>query len=375
MLAGVMIEIEVENYRALRSARCKYEPGVTVVVGPNSAGKTTLLDVPALLRHAAQHGLKEALAHHGGIAARTWSVRGEDVRLQIRHERLRWELRFANDGDSLADLRERLWVGDGDEPYATQGVGEVMVSVGGEGFGLFGGGPAALPAARTKLSGMEQEFAVLDRAQMYSDYAVREVRVSGSVSSGSDTHLHPSGKNVFQVLRNWRDQPASRAQIEFVRSALRAAFPSFRDLAFQGVGSIVHGGFIFDRDLDRMEPALTAANGIIVGLLHLTAVAAAPRGGYVALDELENALHPFAIRSILDAIDERANSHGVAVVVSTHSPVVLDHFQSRPDRVLVAQPEDPRGFVPLTEVEDRDYLNDFSLGRMYGNGKFGAPKS
>jgi predicted ATPase len=155
---------------------------------------------------------------------------------------------------------------------------------------------------------------------------------------------------------------------------MRAAFPGFADISFQQGGPNIFGGFVFDRDPDRVEPALTASNGLLVGLMHLTAVASAPNGGFVAIDEVENALHPHAIRGVLDAIEERATAENIAVLVATHAPVVLDHFQSRPERVLVSVPDSPTAFVPLTDIRDRDYLNDFSLGRMYGDQTFGAQR-
>lgn len=363
-----MFSIEVSHYRALSSARCAFPPGLTVVLARNGAGKTTLLDVVPLLRHIATRGLREALAHHGGLAAKTWgAAREEDVRLEIRHGRLRWELVFANDGESVADLRERLWIDDDAEPYATQGIGESSVRVGGDLFGLVGGGPAGWPSARMKRTDLEPDFEALAEARLYSDFDVHRLRTTGStaVTGGADRHLHTDGRNAFHVLRNWRDRPATRRRYELVVEALRLAFPGFRDLAFHGDTSVVFGGFVFDRDLDREEPALTAANGLLVALLHATAVASAPRGGYVALDEIENGLHPFAIHALLEVFEAHTRAEDISLVVATHSPVVLDHLQASPERVLVLASEDPRRFVPLTEMRDREYLNDFSLGNMY----------
>jgi hypothetical protein len=66
----------------------------------------------------------------------------------------------------------------------------------------------------------------------------------------------------------------------------------------------------------------TAANGWFVAMLHLAAVASADEGQVVC------------------------------IVLTTHSPAVLDWFEGRPERVLVLPGAPAPGPVPLVELRD-----------------------
>ncbi|NOY91696.1 MAG: AAA family ATPase [Deltaproteobacteria bacterium] len=366
-----MLCLEIDNFRALRRVRCAFDVGMTLVVAPNGAGKTTLLSTPELLRHMAKRGLVEALDHHGGRVCRTWDVVDEDVRLRVRTGALDWELRFSNEGEQLTGLREQLWVDGNDKAFATQGIGDTILRIGDEAASVLGGGPAAFSAAEFKLPEHAADFHRFWNIRSYTDFDLYALRVHGSPYS-ADTFLHPTGRNVFSVLRNWRDKSVHRQRYQLVVDGLRSAFPRFRDFEFESAGQVVVGGFVTDAGF-QAEPLRTQANGVLAAMLHLVAVGSVPDGGYVGLDEPENALHPFAIRAVLEAIEDYAQKHAISVVASTHSPVVLDHFQPRPERVLAAAPDSDRGFVPLTELEDELYLNDFALGRMYAQGDYAAP--
>src|SRR5204862_7719071 len=110
----------------------------------------------------------------------------------------------------------------------------------------------------------------------------------------------------------------------------------------------------------------------LTGLLHLTAVASAPPGGAMAIDEFENALHPFAVRALLDHIRTWADDHGTAVTLATHSPVLIDQFKADPSRLLVMDTTPELGPTAVDKLRDPEWLAHFSLGDLYARGEFGA---
>ena len=63
-----------------------------------------------------------------------------------------------------------------------------------------------------------------------------------------------------------------------------------------------------------------------------------PRPSIVLLDEIEDSLHPLAHGVLLDAIDEA--SAEFPIVVSTHSPEILNHPAARSERVRIVQRSD-----------------------------------
>ena len=57
--------LRVRNYRVLRDVRLKNLTGLTVLIGHNSSGKSTLIDVFAFLSECFSEGLPTAWARRG----------------------------------------------------------------------------------------------------------------------------------------------------------------------------------------------------------------------------------------------------------------------------------------------------------------------
>ena len=109
-----------------------------------------------------------------------------------------------------------------------------------------------------------------------------------------------------------------------------------------------------------------------MGLLHLTAVAGAAPGSFIAIDDFGNDLHPYAIRQLVQAFRELADENNLVVCLASHSPVLLDEFKEQPSSVFVMEHGLENRPVPLTDLFDEDWLSRFSLGRLYAHGEFGG---
>jgi predicted ATPase len=207
----------------------------------------------------------------------------------------------------------------------------------------------------------------------YSDFFAYQLRIKGSEYS-ADTHLHPTGLNVLTVLRNWKDKRATRLREEFVVEALREAFPGFVDLEFEATSNVVDANVVSE-SLDTAVAMRTAANGFIHAMMSLTAVASTPPGGLVTIDEPETALHPHAIRRMLEAMADWSKGNGIDIILSTHSPVIIDWMHDRPEHVMVFSPADGPGPRPLTALREPAFLARFSAGEEYAQSRLGAPVS
>ena len=155
-------------------------------------------------------------------------------------------------------------------------------------------------------------------------------------------------------------------------AGLKEAFPdTFDDLDFESAGQTISGR-IAAPGTDVPLSTYFAANGWLVALLHLAAVASTEPAGVVAIDEMENGLHPYAIRALMAAMRDWAAQTGISVVLATHSPVVLDQFKEEPDRVFVMEPGREVQPQPLDQIHDPEWLAHFSLGDLYAHDEFGA---
>jgi len=371
--------LTVFNYRALRNVSWGPQ-GVCALVGPNGAGKSTLLDVLLLLRHTFEFGLVQALNQHGGMDNLLSFQAEPDDRILFR---ILWRSRDSG--------RITAWLFDFSAGslsahglYSEQAGGRESVWLERvEGSKFFQIEEEQLPADDRsvlrvgsdmfKLSeGLLAIRSLVQTYRCYADYHLSHLRESGSPITAEKT-LDQHGRNVFSLLRNWRDTRADRVRYDFVMQNLRAIFPdTFADLDFETAGTTVTGRVVTPQP-DKTYPITFAPNGLLTALLHLCAVASVSQGGMVAIDELENSLHPFAIKHLIESFRKWSLQTESTVLLSTHSPVVLDQFRECPEQVFVMERGQETNPVPLPKVRDPEYLAHFSLGDLYAHLDFGAP--
>lgn len=93
------------------------------------------------------------------------------------------------------------------------------------------------------------------------------------------------------------------------------------------------------------------------------------RPSVILVDEPELGLHPYAITMLASLV--RQASVTTQVILSTQSPLLLDHF--RPEDVLVA--DRIEGGTRLTRLESAPlatWLEDYSLGQLWEKNEFGG---
>jgi predicted ATPase len=215
---------------------------------------------------------------------------------------------------------------------------------------------------------------VLRSYSLYGAYRLDALR-EGGAGGDSDAILGADGTNLFVVLRNLKAAPRRFGdRFSWVLAELRRAFPGMiDDLEFDPpVGNLVPARF-FSEHSKTAPPMSRAADGLLVGLLHLTAVASAEDGGVLAIDELENQLHPHAIRSLLKGMRERAEDRGLTILLTTHSPVLMNEFREAPSQFYVMEPGQGSLPVSLATLHDPDWLAHFSLGDLYDRLEFASP--
>ncbi len=359
--------LRVRNYRGLRVVDWSPE-GVCALVGANGSGKTTLLDVPALLGDAIDRGLARALEDHGGIAnARNmYAGEREPYDFEVQLDDVIWHL-----APVLAD--------SGFRPEETITVdGEVVVSrdAGADHARFLSEDEPVAVRDTLALSAhwvepAEPLMELVSRYRLYSSYDLATLRRSGSPDS-SERRLDRRGTNVFSVLRNWRDKRPDRVRYEFVLEGLREIFADFfDDLEFEKAAQVVGADLRLKRD--RVHSASLAPDGWFAALLHLTALASTDEGDMIAIDEPENALHPHAIKLLLEQMRTWSRRRSVTILLATHSPVIISDFDTRPEQLFVMQQDRPVSPVAVVDLKERDWLAHFALGDLYMREEFGAP--
>ena len=365
----------VRDFRALRSVDWQPQPGVNLLVGANGAGKTTLLSALKFLRGLFTFGHERALGLVKGVHLRRRGVPPDDpVHFEFHLGDIGWTLDLPVDPRGLVSNYGEL-LQHGDQVVLRAAMYQQNWYFGKERRTF----DDLRCCARVVWDHSEPEwmrplFELLPKIRVYDAYRLDLVR-QPSQEDDRRNYLHPTGSNLWTVLSTWKSAPRKyEGRFAWVIDAMRRAFPDVvSDLEFEGA---TPHGLIFPPNANSPDdgtPAMLEADGVLTGFLHLTAVASAAPGSLIAFDEMENQLHPFAIQSILASMREMAEQRGLTIILTTHSPVLMNAFENHEDRFYVLDPGQSTQPLTLAHLHDPAWFTSFSLGRRYERGDFGAP--
>lgn len=379
--------LRVRNYRALRDFALTDLTPLTVLMGPNGSGKSTVFDVFAFLSECFTDGVRKAwdrrgrfreLRSRGGegpilVEFKYREKRGtplitfhleldeEDGRPVVNHEFLRWT-RGRGSGRPFNFMEYRRGEGEvvtGEAPEHTDkrvprtlaGSDVLAVST----LGMLAENPRVI-ALREFVSSWHLSYLSADAAR-------------GNPEAGGEERLSSTGANLANVVQHLHEQHPDR--LEKIFDVLRRRVPRIHDAE---ATALADGRLVLRiRDAPFAAPVLSrfASDGTMKMLAYLTLLhdPAPPR--LIGVEEPENFLHPRLLPELTEEC--RAASERSQLLVTTHSPFVLDATRSREVRVLW---RDDRGYTNVRRVSDIKGIDAFidegaTLGDLWMEGQFG----
>jgi predicted ATPase len=333
--------------------------GRTFLVGPNASGKSNFLDAIRFLHDLATvgGGLEYAIRRRGGVSAlRSLAARRyPDVNLRIAlgneaDERIwEYEVSFAQDNRQRPYLKKEVVLQQGQPRLARPNPNDKS-------------DPARLSQTFLEQVNVNREFrAVADflRGVRYLHIVPQLVREPDrSVGKTNDPY---GGDFIEQIART--PERTRKARLRRIVEALTIAVPQLETLELdQDLRGAYHlrGKYVHWRPQGAWQSEADFSDGTLrlLGLLW----ALLERGGPLLLEEPELSLHPAVIRYVPQMLARMQSRAGRQVLVSTHSPEMLQDAGIGLNEVLLLSPEDEGTAVtPASTISEVSALLDGGL--------------
>ena len=382
--------IEMHNWRSIQEQALELGP-VNLLIGPNAAGKSNVVDGLRLLAEAVQADLETAISRRGGLdSVRYRGATDDQVSLAIHYfvpdpnapqsrSDMRYLLTMARDrqtgrpGVSLEELRvktvrnepgrQRIWFRSRSGRGRRRDAALRDIKTGArEEFDTGDPGVLALKALGF-LATFPRIRALREFIEGWQFLNVDLVAIREPRRDERADRLDGRAGNLANVLRTMRafDPP----QLERILDTLRDLLRHVTDVDT----SVEHGRVLLlltEQPFDAPFDALASSDGTLRLLALLTALETMPEHGLLCIEEPEHGLHPLVFGPLLDVIREYCPPDGTRqVLLTTHSPDVIDAAEPAEVVVVERNAAGATEFSRLSATRLRRWLQEFRLGELW----------
>ena len=427
----MITEIEIGGYRLLDEFKADLKR-LTVVIGANAVGKSTLIDCLQLIAQCCEVPLNTAFGWHYGAASILSS--GND------NSRLNWKITFRNPaawdalplrvGESLVyevvlqgdtngqvnpqyeilrtqeprqgytnplkflevtpyrrqifDVKQRQLIpfDEAQPPVDSVRESDSMVTAKQSGPPLTSQPEAALLLSQIRFFNEFPEPSsarfLIANMVFYPGFDV--TRSSSLRTKAADivpvSTLSANGDNLGTVLHEVLNRFKYRSTADELRDFLRAAYPAFEDIHCEttyGAPQVLVG--VREKGMSRPMYPMDLSDGMLRFLCLAAALLNPASPPLIAIDEPELGLHPGLLPVVAEMI--KAASERTQVLVTTHSPDLLNCFNIS-DVAVMARSEDDakitwhRPANQKTLVEMLENVTGETLGDLHRSGELEA---
>jgi len=377
--------ISVERFRRLCHVELELRP-LTVLIGANGTGKTSLLDVFSLLASSAQGSLNKAISDLSGLSALITYDREEDLALGISmgvpgHEPLDYELHLKPQGTAYAITLENLSQQPGPEASDPLSV-QYIVS---EGSYVEYLDPSLGGHVRPTWEHNPLETSLSQVPKMYREpedfrrklasctfYHVLDVEPRSPVRLPQP--MRPAalpgkdGEDLVSCLFYLRE--TDRDRFELVEDSVHAAFPAFERLDFPPVAAGTLAMTWRDKNLSRPLYMHQLSEGMLRFLWLATLLASPALTALTLLDEPEVSLHPELLSLLADLLREAANR--TQLIVATHSDRLVRFLRPAEVVVIDSAADGMAQFTWADKLDLDEWLAEYTLDEVWRMGRMGG---
>lgn len=358
--------VVLKNYKSIAACNVELRP-LTFLVGPNGSGKSNFLDALRFVTDGLRTSLDHALRDRGGI---------NDVRRRSgghpTHFGIRLEFQLATGQEGFYAFRLDAKQQGGYEVQQEECLIQDLASLPKPHFFRVQSGEVTLfsdsippPALRDRLylvnaSGLPAFRPLFDALSTMGFYNLNPDRMRDLQQPDAGELLTRDGGNLASVLRQMADHhDHSKQRIEDYLSKI---VPGVRGVDRQKIGT--KETIEFRQNVAGQEKPLRfqavnmsdgtlRALGVLVALLQNTN-GASHQTQLVGIEEPEAALHPAAAGVLIDSLREASRER--QVIVTSHSPDLIDDLRIATDEILAVRSQDGATYIGQLDNAGRTAL-------------------
>jgi len=374
--------LTVKNYKSLEDVTLELRP-LNVFVGPNNAGKSNILDCLEFLYDFVIHGAG-AVEGRGGFPLLVW---GGDLKRPISIE---LEGQISTDSGpknynyfvelaggpthfTLAkeifaiktDREERKLLEFPSVHSEARIWGDDGTHIGSAGRGELKGSFLRSWPDLSRIPTLNSFFTEISH---WAFYNLVPSRMRMPLQVRKDLRLQSEGENLASVLNSLQVEHTSN--FRRIEEMLRAAVPELKEL----LTALTEQGQTYvkvrESGLSLQIPAWAMSDGTLRLLAYLAVIYSPSPPPLACFEEPENYIHPHLLKLIAELLE--AASNRTQILVTTHSPYLLDFFEAE-DLVIVEKKE---GKTQTKRVADqagvKEALKTLGLGELWYSGSLGG---
>lgn len=371
--------VRIENYKSFQNLSVELRP-LSVIFGPNAAGKSNFLDALYFLSRAvSQKNLKEAFEGHRGLPLESFYYGDEgydnllkrgnlhftievDIEISptirmkveeivqakrkgidstrsskkiITEHLLRYRLKIEALPETgyLRVMDERLCAikHNGEEkktrnPFLESGGEQIHLRMEGQGHPIYH--KIGLDHTIVSTALYEPHYPHITAFRMeianwYTYYLEPKTLMREEVPLAEIESLGPRGENLAAFLNTLKHK--HNKDFESLNLSLKRILPTDASIEVEHLKEGRVGLRLSENDLWFSARLVSEGTLRLIGLL----AAIHPRNPatMVAFEEPENGVHPVRLKIISEVLKNAAQSYGKQIIITTHSPILPDYFE------------------------------------------------
>jgi predicted ATPase len=372
-------DLSISGFRRLHDVRLSMRP-LSVMIGANGTGKTSVLEVLSLLANSAKGQLSESITDLSGIASVLTYDRSEVLGLGISMEAANYKpmiysLQLKPQGVAYVIAEEIL----------TQLRNPLLSHINSHGPDVKYYDPDKNVLVRPNWEHNPYETSLSQVPKMFREPEDFRNRLSSStfyhvlnVDPRSPVRLPQPVQPAMLPGRNGEElvsclfylREAERHRFESIEDSLRAAFPRFERLDFPPVAAGTLALAWREKGFSKPLYMHQLSEGTLRFLWLATLLQSPGLTALTLLDEPEVSLHPELLSLLADLLREA--SARTQLIVATHSDRLIRFL--KPEEIVLIDPTED-GMSRLTWADELDldqWLKDYTLDELWRNGRIGA---